>query len=307
METIHGPSSNSKRPGLLKPAELVRIKDLFLVARGVVEGFVSGHHKSPYKGFSLEFAEHRKYVHGDEIKHIDWKVFGRTEKYFVKQYESETNMRVYIALDTSKSMEFQGGAGPSKLLYSTYLAAALVYLIGRQQDLVGLVTFDEEIGQFIPPRNSTSHMRNLMKILSELQCGGKTRTLESLKGLSEKLQRRCLIVVISDFLDNPEEIHRAIGQFRNRHHEVIALHVLDNSEIMFPYNTMTTFLDMEGEASLTVDPVALRSDYLKAVETFKRDLKSSFTKMNVDYVPVNTIMPFEYILSNYLEARRKRQ
>jgi uncharacterized protein (DUF58 family) len=294
-----------KRAGLLRPEELVKIKDLFLVARGVVEGFVAGHHSSPYKGFSLEFAEHRKYVPGDELKHLDWKVYGRTQKYFVKLYEAETNMRVTLALDVSESMNFSGGSGPSKMLYCSYLAAALSFLISRQQDMVGLVTFNDRVRDYIPPRNDSAHLRNLIRRISAIECSGETRTAASLRQLAEKIRRRGLVVILSDLLDDPGALLREIRRFRHGKHEVIVFHVLDNAELMFPFKTTTTFLDMERRDRITVDPVALRREYLAGIEAFRQRMKTGLLKINVDYVPVNTLMPFEYVLSNYLNARRK--
>lgn len=301
MQTIQ---SARQKPGLIRPEELVRIKDLFLVARGVVEGFISGHHKSPYKGFSLEFAEHRKYTYGDEIRHIDWKVYGRTSRYYVKLFESETNMRVYICLDTSRSMEF-GQPGNTKLRYSACLSAALAYLISRQQDLAGLVTFSDKINNILPPGNSSAHVRKLIGILSSLEGSGPTGTAASLMSVAEKVRRRCLFVIVSDLLDNTDEIVNALGYLRNKKHELIVFHVLDNAELMFPFKGMTTFVNMEEDSQITVDPVALRKDYLEAVEAFKKQLKTRLLKINADYVPVNTLMPFEYILSSYLTARQK--
>ncbi len=295
----------TKRPGLLSPEVLVRIKDLSLVARGVVEGFVAGHHKSPYKGFSLEFAEHRKYVLGDELRHIDWRVYGRTGKYFVKLFEAETNMRVHLVLDTSQSMGFSYGTNPSKLTYATYLAASLAFLIHRQQDLSGLVTFDETITDFVPARHSQQHLRHLMQRLSKVSSNGKTKTAEVLQKLAERLRRRGLIVLFSDLLDDAESILNAVARFRFHKHEVIVFHILDNAEKVFPFKAMTTFEDLETQARITVDPLALRHDYLEGVEAFCKHYKTNFFKMKVDYIPVNTMIPFEYILSSYLMSRKK--
>lgn len=283
----------------------MRIKDLSLVARGVVEGFVAGHHKSPYKGFSLEFAEHRKYVLGDELKHMDWKVYGRTGKYFVKLFEAETNMRVHLVLDTSQSMSFSDGMNPTKLTYATTLAASLAFLIHRQQDLSGLVTFDEKITDFLPARHSVQHLRHLMQRLSTVSSRGKTKTAAVLQKLAERLRRRGLIVLFSDLLDDAEAILNAVARFRFHKHEVIVFHILDNAEKVFPFKAMTTFEDLETQEHITVDPLALRRDYLEGMEAFCKRYQTGFFKMKADYVPVNTMVPFEYVLSSYLALRKK--
>jgi uncharacterized protein (DUF58 family) len=294
-----------KSARLLSPEALVRIKDLSLVARGVVEGFVAGHHKSPYKGFSLEFAEHRKYVFGDELKHMDWRVYGRTGKHFVKLFEAETNMRVYLVLDTSQSMGFSDGIHPSKLTYATCLAASLAFLIHRQQDLSGLVTFDEKITDFIPARHSTQHLRHLMQKLSHVFSMGKTKTAEVLQKLAERLPRRGLIVLFSDLFDDADALLKAVARFRFHKHAVIVFHILDNAERIFPFKAMTAFEDLETQERMTVDPVALRPDYLEGIEAFCKRYKTSFLKMKADYVPVNTLVPFEHILSSYLKFREQ--
>ncbi|MBN2143309.1 MAG: DUF58 domain-containing protein [Candidatus Aureabacteria bacterium] len=298
-------TKTQRRQGFLKPEEIIKIKDLSLVARGIVEGLVAGHHKSPYKGFSLEFAEHRKYTHGDEIKHLDWKVYGRTEKYFVKLYEAETNMRVYLLLDTSESMNFSGGFGLTKLTYGTYLCAALAYLINKQQDQVGLVTYNNKITRILPPRHHPDHMARMINNLSSIQAEGKTHTSAVLQDLAERIQKRSLLILISDLLDDPETVLRSVGQFRFRKHEIMVFHVLDNAEWIFPYKQMSTFVDMETHQKITVDPIALRMDYLRAIEKFKIHYQAGFSKMNTDYIPVNTLVPFEYVLSSYLAKRKK--
>ncbi|EKD27203.1 MAG: hypothetical protein ACD_79C00811G0003 [uncultured bacterium] len=303
---INNSSNNNKvKKGLLRPEELVRIKDLFIFARQVVEGFATGHHKSPFKGFSLEFAEHRKYVLGDELKHVDWKVYGRTQKYFVKLYEAETNMRVHILLDRSNSMNFSFANAPSKILYSTYLSAALAYIVSKQQDLAGLVTFNDTSIDMIPARNSTVHLKILMDKLSSINANGKTSIANAINQLAQKLKKRGLIIIISDLLDESSELIKAITRLKHSKHEIIVFHVLDNAEISFPYKVPTTFLDMEGSERITVDPIALRKEYIDSMNHFQKEMKTSLSKMNVDYVLTNTMVPFEYVLSNYLNMRRK--
>jgi len=295
-------SSSQRR--ILTPKELIKIKDLFVVAKGVVEGFTAGHHKSSFKGFSLEFAEYRKYVPGDEIKHIDWKIFARTNKYFVKLFEAETNMRVFIALDSSASMGFKGFAGYSKLEYAKRLAAAFTFLVAKQKDLIGLVTYNEEVVNFIPSRNGLKHTQNIIDRLTNLSPVGKTNIFNSLKSLSDRLKRRSLIVIISDLFDNVESLLRLVKTLRHARHEIMVFHVLDNDEISFPYKRTTDFVDNESSYSLTVDPIALREEYLQAIDVFRNHLKMQLNKYDIPYVFANTLIPFEYVLSQYLSKRK---
>lgn len=294
----------SKKKNLLSPESLVKIKDLSLVAKGVVEGFVAGQHKSPYRGYSLEFAEHRKYVLGDELKHLDWKVYGRTQKFFVKMYEAETNMRVYLILDSSKSMSYSSG-GVSKLRYASCLMASLAYLASRQQDLVGTVLFNDHIEKIIPPKNSPGHIRKIMDTLQGMETYGSTNITGVLQELAQKMSRRALLVIVSDLFDNQEQVIDAVRKFRHRKHEIILFHVMDNAETVFPFKNMTTFKDLESSQKMSVDPLALRLDYLKGIQDFKNHYKVSFGKMGVDYQSINTIMPFDFVLSSYLNKRRR--
>jgi len=290
--------SNARR--ILTPKELIKIKDLFIVAKGVVEGFTAGHHKSNFKGFSLEFAEYRKYVPGDEIKHIDWKIFARTNKYFVKLFEAETNMRVFIALDSSASMSFQGTLGYSKLEYAKRLAAALSFLVSKQKDLIGLVTYNEDSLDFISPHNGLKHTQNIIDTLTKIVPSGRTNIFNSLKTLSDRLKRRSLIVIISDLFDDVESLLHLVRTLKHAKHEVMVFHVLDNDEVSFPYKRTTSFIDSESSYSLTVDPIALREEYLHAMDLFKNNLKIQLNKYDIPYIFVNTLIPFEYILSQYL-------
>ena len=227
------------------PLVLSRLTNMELIARLVVEGFISGLHKSPYHGFSVEFAEHRQYMPGDEIRSIDWKVYGKSDKFYVKEYEEETNLKSYLILDMSSSMGYSSGA-VSKLEYGSYLVASLAHLMLRQRDAVGLITFDEDITHFIPPRGNTIHIHNILKRLGSLTPGGETDTRKVFHALAERIKRRGLIIIISDFLDDPETILLGLKHFRHRKHEVIAFHLLDPAdfpvEIFFKdYLTNHTF------------------------------------------------------------------
>jgi len=225
----------------LDPAALARVKNMAMVARGVVEGFITGLHTSPYKGFSIEFAEHRNYVAGDNIRHLDWRMLGRTDRLYVKQYEEETNLRAQIVLDISRSMLYQHGKVLSKLQYGAYLTAVLAYLMTRQQDAVGLTTFDDQLRLDMPARTSPRHFGEMMRQLEQLcdrvaaapvAAGGQvSQVADTLHRLAERFKRRCLVVLISDLYDDPEAVIRALHHFRHRRHEVIVFHVFDPTEL----------------------------------------------------------------------------
>ena len=219
----------------LDPAALARVKNLSLLARGVVEGFVSGLHSSPYKGFSVEFAEHRKYSPGDNPRHLDWRILGRTDRLYIKQYEEETNLRAQILLDMSGSMSYGEPPAITKLEYASYLTAVLAYLMMRQQDAVGLTDFDSQIRLDMPARSSARHFDEMMKQLEAIKPGRKTDLGATLHRLADRFKRRCLIILISDLYDDPEAVDRALHHFRSKRHEVIVFHVLDRAELEFPF------------------------------------------------------------------------
>jgi uncharacterized protein (DUF58 family) len=228
----------------LEPTALARVKNLAMVARGVVEGFISGLHSSPYKGFSVEFAEHREYTLGDDPRHLDYRMLARTDRLYVKQYEEETNMRVQILLDTSGSMGYSHDGRLAKLEYGSYLTAVLSYLMTRQQDAVGLTTFDTAVRLDMPARSSPRHFNDMMRRLEEIRPGNDTDIAETLHRLANRFKRRCLIVLISDLYDDVEDVIRALHHFRHRRHEVILFHVLDRAEIEFPFNETIAFHDL---------------------------------------------------------------
>ena len=244
------------------------MKNLGLAARGVVEGFISGQHASPYKGFSVEFAEHRKYSPGDNPRHLDWRILGRTDRLYVKQYEAETNLRAHVLLDTSASMGYSSGTGVTKLEYASYLTAVLAYLMVRQQDAVGLTTFDTQIRIDMPSGSSPRHFDEMMRQLEGLRPGRKTDLGTTLHRLADRYKRRGLIILISDLYDEPEAIERALHHFRARRHEVIVFHVLDRAEIDFPFREIASFVDMETREQIQVDPAYVRDDYRRLIEEY---------------------------------------
>ncbi len=290
----------------LEPAALARVKNLSMVARGVVEGFVSGLHASPYKGFSVEFAEHREYSAGDDPRHLDYRMLARTDRLYIKQYEEETNMRIQVLLDMSGSMGYRGQAGGvTKLEYASYLTAVLSYLMTRQQDSVGLTTFDTEIRLDMPARSSPRHFNEMMRQLEALQPGGETDVADTLHRLANRFKRRCLIVLISDLYDEPDEVIRALHHFRHRRHEVILFHVLDKAEIEFPFRDVTAFRDMETGRRIQVDPAYVRDEYRRQVEAFIAGYRRACAEVQIDYVLADTSIPYDFMLSRYISARNK--
>lgn len=287
----------------LEPAALARVRNLALAARGVVEGFISGLHSSPYKGFSVEFAEHRKYSPGDNIRYLDWRVLARTNRLYVKQYEEETNLRAQLLLDVSGSMGYRHGAGLSKLEYASYLTAVLAYLMMRQQDAVGLNAFDTQLRLDMPPRSAPRHFDEMMHQVEALRPGKKTGIAASLNRLAERFQRRCLIVLISDLMEEPEGIERALHHFRHRRHEVIVFHVLDKAELEFPFRDTATFVDLETGERLQADPAYIRDEYRRAMAAFVDRYKRICADCQTDYVLADTSVPYDYMLSRYLVKR----
>ena len=289
----------------LEPQALARVENLSVVARGVVEGFISGLHSSPYKGFSVEFAEHREYTAGDDPRHLDYRMLGRTDRLYVKQYEEETNMRVQILLDSSGSMGYSHEGKLSKLEYGSYLTAILAYLMTRQQDSVGLTTFDTQIRLDMPARSSPRHFNEMMHQLEGVRPGGQTDIAETLHRLANRFKRRQLIVLVSDLYDEPEEVIRALHHFRHRRHEVILFHVLDKAEIEFPFRDVIAFHDLETDERIQVDPAYVRDAYLEQIETFIEDYRRACAEARIDYVITDTSVPYDFMLSRYIAKRQQ--
>ena len=287
----------------LEPEALARVKNLSMVARGVVEGFISGMHASPYKGFSVEFAEHREYTAGDDPRHLDYRMLARTDRLYIKQYEEETNMRVHILLDTSGSMGYRHESKISKLEYASYLTAILSYLMTRQQDSVGLTTFDTEIRLEMPARSSPRHFNEMMRQLEAIKPGRETDIAEILHRLANRFKRRCLIVLISDLYDEPEEVIRALHHFRHRRHEVILFHVFDKAEIDFPFNDVIAFHDLETDERLQIDPAYVRDVYREQIDGFIESYRRACAETRIDYVMTDTSTPYDFMLSRYISKR----
>ena len=300
---------------LLDAQALSKIHKLELIARGVVEGFVSGRHKSPYKGFSVEFAEHRQYVAGDNIRDLDWRVYGKSDRYYIKQFIEETNLRATILLDASGSMKYAGARGAkvdghvlSKFQYGQYLAASLSHLMVHQQDAVGLVTFDTKVRRYIPSRSRVSHLRAILQELHETTPGQETSLSGIFHDIAERAHRRGLIVIISDLFDDPEAILNALHHFRYRKHEVMVLHVMAAEELEFPFESWSEFRDLEArDTHVQLDPASVRAAYLDEVHRFLRRIEMGCGQMDVDYVQMATSQSFDEALAHYLAHRRSRR
>jgi uncharacterized protein (DUF58 family) len=291
-------------PKFFDPQTLAKLHGLELRARQIVEGYVAGVHKSPYHGFSIEFAEHREYAPGDDLRYVDWKVFGKTDKFYLKQYEEETNLVSYLLLDTSQSMSYRSSqAALSKLEYAQCVAAALAYIVLHQQDSVGLVTFDREIRSLVRASSNPSHLKQLWHVMEQTRAERKTATGPIFHDLAERLKRRGLAVILSDLFDNVESLLAGLKHFRHRRHEVILFHVLDPAEIDFPFQQTTMFKGLEELPDVLTDPRALRKAYLHEFDQFLRTIKQGCRNHQIDYVPLRTDQPLDIALSAYLASR----
>ena len=252
----------------LRPDVVAKLANMELVARLVVEGFITGLHKSPYHGFSVEFAEHRQYMPGDEIKHIDWKIYGRTDRYYIKQFEEETNLKAYIILDASRSMSYTSDGRMTKLEYSSYVAAALAHLMVQQRDAVGLTVYDEEVRTYMPPHATKSYLKEILRQLELLQASNKTGTANSLHEIAERIKRRGLVIILSDLFDQPDGVMSAFKHFRHRKNEVIVMQVLDPLERSFAFGRDAVFKDLETSEELTTQPWHIQKAYQEEMEKF---------------------------------------
>ena len=293
----------------IQPEALAKLGRMNLIARAVVEGFVTGLHRSPYHGFSVEFSEHREYVPGDNPRYLDWLALARTDRYYIKQYEEETNLRAHILLDCSASMGYRYSPDKlTKLEYGSYLAASLAYLLIRQQDPVGMVLFDEKMRHFLPPRASTLHLNKLLEGLEDLEPGRKTDLSETFHDLAERIKRRGLIVIISDLLDTTateRDVMRGLRHFRHKKHEVLLFHVLDTAELDFPFERLSDFEDMETGERMQADPAYVREAYRENLREFCDSYRRDCAAGHIDYVPANTSTPYDWLLRAYLDKRKR--
>ncbi len=287
----------------LDPRTLDKIKGLELKARLIVEGFLAGQHASPYKGSSVEFREHREYVPGDDVRFIDWKVYGKSDRFYIKEYEEETNLRAYIVLDTSGSMGY-AGRGVSKLEYAKYVAASLTHLIARQQDAVALVVWDSELKKFIPPGNNALHLKDIYATLAAAEPRGTTDITALLGALTERIRRKSVIILISDLLDaDGPSLARGLRKIRHKGHDLILFQTLDPDELEFPFDRLTRFEGLEDAQHVRVDPKALRAAYLDALKDFQQSVKTGCVANGMDYQVLDTGRPLDVALTTYLAAR----
>ena len=288
----------------LNPAVLSSIDNMALRAKLVVEGYLVGKQKSPYHGFSVEFAEHRTYGQGDEIKHIDWKLYGKTDRHYVKRFEEETNLRSYILLDTSKSMNYKS-KNITKLKYGEFLTAGLTHLMINQKDAVGLILFDNAIRKYISPKTSKSHKNIIFNSLTKCKAGENTNIQLILDSMAERIKKSGLVILISDLLDDPKNVMKGLNHFRHNKQEVIVFHLLDKQEFNFTFNERTKFSDMETGETITTDPWHIQSSYQDKIKLFINKFKRECGNQKIDYVPIFTDQNFDLALSEYIRKRHK--
>ncbi|MFN9267413.1 MAG: DUF58 domain-containing protein [Planctomycetaceae bacterium] len=290
----------------LKPEVIRSVARLDLRARFIVEGFLSGQHASPFHGFSVEFSEHRRYAHGDDLKDIDWQVYARTDRFYVRKYQAETNISGYLLMDLSESMDYTHRQQLTKFDYAVCLAAALAYLMIHPQDPVGLVTFDEKIRQVLPPRSRRTQLGNILATLSKLKPTGPTEIAQTLKNLGALVRHRSLMMLFSDLLTEPGPVIDTLKQMRSRGHDVIVFHILDEAEVNFPFSGQVELRDPETQQSLEVDADGMRRAYLEAVAELCGQYRQACFSAGIDYVLIDTSQPFDRALVQYLSQRKAR-
>jgi uncharacterized protein (DUF58 family) len=290
----------------LDPLTLAKVRGLELQARLLVEGYLSGMHKSPYHGFSVEFAQHREYVPGDDIKHIDWKVYARNDRFYLKQYEQETNLVCWLVVDVSESMQYKSEE-VSKYDYACMTAAGMAYLVLKQQDSIGLVTFDDQVRRFLKPSSQPSHLKEIVEILNHGPTRAKTSLGPIFHELAERVSRRSIVAILSDCFDDVPNILAGLRHLRYQRHEVVLFHVLDAYELDFPFQEATLFKGLEEFPDLMTDPRALRKNYQAEVKAFVSELQRGCREQNIDYVQLRTDQTLAVALSSYLAHRLARK
>ncbi len=289
----------------LQPSVVAQLANMELRARLVVEGFITGLHRSPYHGFSVEFTEHRQYMPGDEIKHIDWKAYGKTDRFYIKQFEEETNLKSYLILDTSRSMDYASQGNLKKFEYASYIAAALSYMMIEQRDAVGLTLYDEKVRITLPPRATRFYLKQLLKELESAKPENKTSTAASLHLVAEQIKRRGLVIILSDLFDNPESVMTALKHFRHKGNEVIVMQILDPLERSFAFGGDAIFKDLETSEELMTQPWHIQKAYQLSMREFLNFYKSRCLDNNIDYVLLDTSVPFDKALFEYLNKRKR--
>jgi len=294
-------------PKLLDPQTLAKLQGLRLRAQHLVDGLIAGSHRSPHRGFSIEFAEHRDYTPGDDLRYLDWKLLGRTDKYYIKQFEDETNLICNVVVDVSESMRYRGpDAALSKLEYAQLLAVAMTWLVIQQQDAAGLATFDQQIRAVVPPSGSPAQMQQIIDVLEKTSPVEKSQIGPLIHEISSRLSRRGVVVVISDFFDDVDSIIAGLKHLRYRKHDVLLFHVLDGAEIDFPFQRPTMFHGLEQIPELFADPHGVRKAYQEEVQQFINTLRAQAQSNQMDYLQIRTDQPFDVVLRNFLSRRNTR-
>jgi len=292
---------------ILHPEDITSLQHLQLFARTVVEGFTTGLHASPHKGFSVEFRQHRPYVQGDEIKRLDWKIFGRSDRFYIREYDEETNLRATIVLDASGSMDYRGTKGIHKFDYARKLAASIAYLLMSQQDAVGLVTFDSKLREFIPNRTRITHLHHLLDAMVKTKPGKETGLAGVVESLAMRLKRRGLVILISDLFDDAPALLRAIGVLRRKGHEIMVFQLWDRDELEFPFGNWSRFENLENDEDfLLLDPSVIRQRYMAVLDEWRKTMNEGLRKHEVDVVPMVTDEPHTEALRKYLALRMRR-
>ncbi len=290
----------------LRPDVIRQVARLDLRAKFIVEGFLSGLHASPFHGFSVEFSEHRKYVPGDDLKDMDWNVYAKTDKYYLKKFEAETNLTGYLVMDLSASMAYTYRQELTKFDYGICLAAALGYLMIHQQDPVGLIAFDTKIQACLPPRSKRTQLATILSVLANLKPSGKTEVATCLHQLASMMRSKGLVMLFSDLLTDPAPVIESLHHLRHRGHEIIIFHILDEAEVHFPFEGVIEFEDVEEDRKLTLDAKGMRRDYVTAVEEFREQYRTECAKANIDYVTMDTSVSFDKALMEYLLKRQRK-
>ncbi|HAU38219.1 MAG TPA: DUF58 domain-containing protein [Phycisphaerales bacterium] len=290
----------------LRPDVIQTVKRLDLKARFIVEGFIAGLHSSPFHGFSVEFSEHRKYTPGDDIRMIDWGVYAKTDRYYIKKFEAETNLDGYLLVDCSGSMDYAGGGRMTKMDYAICLAAALGYLMISQQDSVGLFTFDEKVRTFLPPKTKRTHLTNILSTLARTKPAGKTHLAECIHDIASRIRKRGLIILLSDLLADPEDVLSALHHLKFRGHDLILFQVLDQSEMTFDFDGQVRFEEPETGEHLDTNPQAIRAAYLEELNAFMEQYRKECQNVRADFVAVHNGMTFDKALVEFLVQRQGR-
>ena len=298
-------SSEVSETRYLDPKTLDKIKRLDVRARLVVEGFITGQHRSPYNGFAIEFAAHREYSPGDDLRHIDWKVWSKTDRLYIKEYEEETNLKCHLIVDCSKSMRYGEKTGWSKFDYAATAAASLGYLMQQQQDSVGMVLFSNQIDKNFKASSHPSHLKLLLHELEQTEPDNVTDVSDPFLALASQIRKRGMVMLFSDLFLDPDDLGKALSQFRLRRHEVVVFHVMHHDELDFPFQDNTLFKGMEVEAELHTEPRALRRSYLEAVENYMVRVKKVCAVAGIDHVLLDTSKPLDGVLTSYLNFRAK--